>query len=91
MPLLKKLYPLLTSLLLQQVTVAAQSADNDLYLQSSEVNNIIVQYDADAGNLHRFYFADNSPEQLSRMTTLVKSYQQRLERLNYTALNVGAR
>lgn len=90
MPLLKKLYPLLTCLLLQQVTAAAQSADNDLYLQSSEVNNIMVQYDADAGNLHRFYFADNSPEQLSRMTTLVRNYQQRLEHLNYTALNVGA-
>lgn len=90
MPLLKKLYPLLACLLLQQVTAAAQSADNDLYLQSSEVNNIMVQYDADAGNLHRFYFVDNSPEQLSRLTTLVKSYQQRLEQLNYTSLNVGA-
>lgn len=90
MPLLKKLYMLLACLLLQQATASAQSADNDLYLQTSEVNNIMVQYEADAGNLRRFYFVDSSPEGLTRMTTLVKSYQQRLEQLNYAALNVGA-
>ncbi|RAK36268.1 MULTISPECIES: DUF885 family protein [Chitinophaga] len=90
MPLLKKLYMLLACVLLQQATTSAQSADNDLYLQTSEVNNIMVQYEADAGNLRRFYFVDSSPEGLARMTTLVKSYQQRLEQLKYAALNVGA-
>ena len=90
MPYLKKIYPLFVGLLLQQGVTFAQSADNDLYLQTSEVNNIMVQYDADAGNLHRFYFVDSSPERIARITTLIKAYQQRLEKLNYAGLNVGA-
>lgn len=87
---MKKIFPLIAGMLLQQAIVSAQSADNDLYAQTSEVNNIMVQYAADAGNLNRFYFVENSPERFARLTALVKSYQQRLQQLNYGALNVGA-
>ncbi|PSL46234.1 uncharacterized protein DUF885 [Chitinophaga niastensis] len=90
MSLLKKITPFIACMLLQQAVVSAQSTDNDLYQQTSEVNNIMVQYDADAGNLNRFYFIESSPERFARLTVLVKSYQQRLEQLNYAALNVGA-
>ncbi|MBO9732739.1 MAG: DUF885 family protein [Chitinophaga sp.] len=50
----------------------------------------MVQYEADAGSLHRFYFIENSPEHFARFNTLIKSYQQRLQQLNYDRLNVGA-
>ncbi|TWF41434.1 uncharacterized protein (DUF885 family) [Chitinophaga polysaccharea] len=80
----------MAGLLLQQAITYAQSADNDLYQQTSEVNNIMVQYEADAGNLRRFYFVETSPEHITRMNALIKSYQQRLEALDYSHLNVGA-
>lgn len=86
---MKKIFPLIAALLLQQAIVSAQSADNDLYAQTSEVNNIMVQYEADAGILNRFYFVENSPERFARFAALIKSYQQRLQQLNYSALNVG--
>ncbi|WP_247651773.1 DUF885 family protein [Chitinophaga eiseniae] len=87
---MKKILSLMAGLLLQQAITYAQSADNDLYQQTSEVNNIMVQYEADAGNLRRFYFVETSPEHIVRMNALIKSYQQRLEALDYSHLNVGA-
>jgi uncharacterized protein (DUF885 family) len=76
-------------MLLQQMVISAQTADNDLYAQTSEVNNIMVQYEADAGNLNRFYFIESSPERFTRLTALIKHYQQRLQQLNYASLHVG--
>ncbi|HVI45563.1 MAG TPA: DUF885 family protein [Chitinophaga sp.] len=87
---LKKILPVILCLVMQQAVVSAQSSDKDLYQQTSEVNNIMVQYDADAGSLYRFYFVDSSPERTARFIALIKGYQQRLQQLNYQQLNVGA-
>ncbi len=38
-----------------------------LYEQTSEVNNIMVKYKADYGNLSRFYVIQNSPERRQRL------------------------
>lgn len=77
------------SLLLAQFLTYAQ--DTDLYNQSSEVNNIMVQYYADRGALNRFYAIRNSPERRERMKTLQEDYLKRLSALGFEQLPVGSR
>lgn len=77
-------------LLLMQFATYAQSQDTDLYNQTSEVNNIMVQYYADRGALNRFYFVRNSPERRERMTVLQEEYVKRLSKLDFSKLPVGS-
>ena len=65
--------------------------DTDLYQQTSEVNNIMLQYQADYGSLSRFYFIENSPERRERLTKLIDTYQERLKQLPFDKLNTGTR
>ena len=39
---------------------AAQQATNSLYLQTSEMADAIIQYDADKASINRFYSASGS-------------------------------
>lgn len=77
-------------LLMQFATTYAQSQDTDLYNQSSEVNNIMVQYWADRGALNRFYFVRNSPERREKMKVLHDDYVKRLSRLDFSKLPTGS-
>ncbi|MGX5819504.1 DUF885 family protein [Chitinophaga lutea] len=72
-------------LLLSAVTYAQSS----LYEQSSEVNNLMVQYNADAGVLQRFYAVPNSPERRDRLTALQDDYLRQLGQLDFAKLPVG--
>jgi uncharacterized protein (DUF885 family) len=62
-----------------------------LYQQTSEVNNLMVQYEADRGSLNRFYFVENSPERRERLATLATDYQKQVQQLNYESLPTGSR
>jgi len=62
-----------------------------LYEQTSEVNNIMVQYDADYGNLSRFYVVQNSPERRVRLLATVKAYIDTLNKLDFDKLNTGTK
>lgn len=73
------------------VAASAQRPDTDLYAQTSEVNNIMVQYDADRGILQRFYAVRNSPERCQRLEKLQADYLQRLSALDWERLPVGTR
>lgn len=77
-------------LLLMQFATYAQWQDTDLYNQTSEVNNIMVQYYADRGALNRFYFVRNSPERREKMTALQEEYVKRLSKLDYAKLPAGS-
>lgn len=79
------------SLLLLQSTVNAQSADTDLYNQSSEVNNIMVWFHADKGALNRFYAIRNSPERRERMKKMTDEYEKRLSQLDFDKLPTGSK
>ncbi|MBS1915950.1 MAG: DUF885 family protein [Bacteroidetes bacterium] len=72
-------------------TSYAQQNDNDLYAQSSEVNNVMVQYNADLYSLRRFYFIENSPERRERFKTMNEEYLQRLDKMDFDKLPVGSR
>ncbi|WP_198652129.1 DUF885 family protein [Chitinophaga deserti] len=78
-------------LLFVAASATAQQSDTDLYAQSSEVNNIMVQYEADRGILQRFYAIRNAPERRQRLEKLQADYMQRLSALNWDKLPTGSR
>ncbi|MFT3827705.1 MAG: DUF885 family protein [Chitinophagaceae bacterium] len=82
---------LLPVLLLPAVIADAQKNNADLYQQSSEVNNLMVQYYADRGSLNRFYAVQSSPERRERFKKLQQEYLQKLQQLKYDQLNTGSR
>lgn len=81
-------HSLIPGILLTTVSSVAQSV---LYQQTSEVNNLMVQYEADRGSLNRFYFIENSPERRDRFVTLTSDYLKQVQQLNYDNLPVGSR
>ncbi|HEX6429860.1 MAG TPA: DUF885 family protein [Niastella sp.] len=84
----KKQTLILVCCLLFALSTMAQSV---LYQQNSEVNNLMVQYEADRGSLHRFYFVENSPERRDRLVTLTSDYLKQVQQLNYESLPTGSR
>jgi hypothetical protein len=85
---MRKKHILILGILLTATTVMGQT---NLYQQSSEVNNLMVQYDADRGSLNRFYFVENSPYRRERLVTLNTGYLKQLLQLNYESLPSGSR
>jgi len=73
------------------LTTAATMSQQTLYQQNSEVNNLMVQFEADRGSLNRFYFVENSPERRNRFVTLVTDYEKQVQQLNYESLPTGSR
>jgi uncharacterized protein (DUF885 family) len=69
----------------------ASRAQSTLYEQSSEVNNIMVTYNADRGALGRFYFVENSPERRERMKVMYDDYVKRLSQLDFDKLPTGSK
>lgn len=69
----------------------AQTNNTDLYQQTSEVNNVMVQYNADYGNVDRFYLIENSPERRERLMQVVNEYIGKLQQLDFDKLNQGTK
>src|SRR3989442_15376256 len=74
-----------------QPGIAQQKELPALYQQTSEVNNVMVQYNADKGSINRFYFVGNSPERRQQLQKLNNNYLQQLEQLDFNALPVSSR
>jgi uncharacterized protein (DUF885 family) len=72
-------------------SVPAVKAQNNLYLQSSDVHDLMTQYRADMGSLRRFYFVDNSPEARDRFRSVTADYLKKMEALNFNKMNEGSR
>lgn len=70
---------------------AQPQAEPPLYQQTSEVNNIMVQYNADYGNLTRFYVVQNSPERREWLLSTVNEYISKLDQLDFDKLNTGTK
>lgn len=79
-----------------------QQDKNDLYLQTSEMNDIMVHFNADRGSIMRFYstngnrsqwwsnqFGDNynSPERRQRLLRLINDYTKRMEAMDFDKMN----
>lgn len=67
------------------------SAQSSLLLQTSEVHNLLVNYEADRGSLFRFYTITNSPERRERLKTFYTDYLNRLQQLSFENLSQGGK
>ncbi|MDE3253134.1 MAG: DUF885 family protein [Bacteroidota bacterium] len=69
---------------------STQTGNPSLYDQTSEVNNLMVPYDADKASIERFYFIRNSPERREKLIQLNREYLGLLEKLDFASLPVGS-
>ena len=89
-------------IIMAPLSLSGQNFNADLYMQTSEVNNTMVHYDADKGSIMRFYATNstaytwgnqynpddyNTPERRARLLTLITDYKKQLEVLNFDAMS----
>lgn len=72
-------------------TVQSRAQNSPLYLHNSEVNNLMVQYNADRGSLSRFYMIESSPDRRQRLLQLQNDYLKQLQQVKYESLPTGSR
>src|SRR5688572_12726855 len=76
----------------------------DLYTQTSEMNNIMINYDADLGSINRFYSTSgesrgwerqgnnyNSPERRARLLQLNNDYLEQLDKLSFDNMSINGK
>ncbi len=83
---------LLAVVLLGSLSIAHAQLKNtlDTYYQTSEVQPLMAQYEADKGSLSRFYTVINSPERRQRFQLFNQDYLTRLEQLNFEKMPVSS-
>jgi hypothetical protein len=84
---MKIFYPLCLCL----IAVSSFAQPTDLLLQTSEVHNLLVNFEADLGSLERFYFVTNSPERRERLRTFYNDYLTKLNALPFDNMSVGGK
>ena len=62
----------------------------DTYYQTSDVQPVMANYEADKGNLTRFYTIANSPERRERFKQLINTYLQQLQQLDFDKMNTSS-
>jgi uncharacterized protein (DUF885 family) len=75
----------------QSVSAQQQAPSSPLYAQTSEINDLMVRYQADKGSIARFYFVVNSPERRQQLQKLDSDYLHQLEQTDFNTLPVGSR
>lgn len=87
--------------------VWAQSlTTTDLYAQTSEMNNLMINYDADLGSINRFYSTSavgvgwawgrqgntyNSPERRARLLQLNNEYLRQLDNVDFDKMSINGK
>lgn len=76
---------------------------SDLFTQTSEMNDIMVHYDADMGSVNRFYAISggdpwrrqysnyNSPERRARLLQLNSDYLQQLSQVDFDKMSINGK
>ncbi len=85
------LFAIAALLALKPSNLKAQNVASVLYEQTSEVNNLMVQYDADVKSITRFYTIKNSPERRQKLQNINSDYLTELAKLHFEKLPVGSR
>ncbi|MGE9312067.1 DUF885 family protein [Niabella sp. CJ426] len=90
----------LTICLLLACCTAFSQNPATLYLQSSEVHDIMVRYNADKGSILRFYGSSdgwrsetgfNTPERRERLLKLISSYLSELEQMHFETMHINGK
>lgn len=70
------------------IDINAQQKDSlDTYYQTGKVQPLMAHYDADRGNLARFYVIQNSPERRNRFKAFNESYLSSLNKIGFDKLS----
>ncbi|MEO7530728.1 MAG: DUF885 domain-containing protein, partial [Sediminibacterium sp.] len=70
---------------------AQNGKSTDTYYQTSEVQPVMANYEADKGILTRFYFIINSPERRERLKKLTNDYRKQLEQLAFDKMKTSGK
>ncbi len=73
------------------ITLCTLSQPSSLYLQTSEVHHLMVNFEADRGSLMRFYTVANSPERRERFKQFYTDYLRRLDQLPFETFSQGGK
>lgn len=99
----KLLLTTLSFLCLSVPVLRGQSPNiTDLFAQTSEMNNTMVNYNADLGSINRFYSTSevgwgkpasnyNSPERRARLLQLNSAYLQQLNTINFEKMSINGK
>lgn len=92
------------SVLCFTVTTWAQPASQQMFLQSSELHHVMVNYAADKGSLSRFYSTNstewgygndasnyNLPEKVERLLQLTDEYRKKLQQMDFDRLSINGK
>jgi hypothetical protein len=83
------------------IQLSAQPVKNSLYKQTSEMADIMIQYDADKASVMRFYsvaskqeerdYGYNSPERRNRLLSLIEDYQKQMQKLDFASMDINGK
>jgi hypothetical protein len=80
---------------------SAQKGTSSLYKQTSEMADIMIQYEADKGSIIRFYSVSsrqgerdngyNTPERRERLLSLIDDYQKQMQKLDFASMDINGK
>jgi len=80
--------------------LSAQQSKSSLYKQTSEMADVMIQYEADRGSITRFYsssnrqeanYAYNSPARRQRLLKLIADYEQQISKLDFASMDINGK
>lgn len=73
------------------IPFAQNGKSTDTYYQTSEVQPVMANYEADRGGLNRFYTVTNSPERRERFRKFINDYLKQLEQLPFETMKTSGK
>ncbi|TAL46933.1 MAG: hypothetical protein EPN92_05345, partial [Chitinophagaceae bacterium] len=85
---------------------SAQQSPGNLYQQTSEMADMMIQYDADKGSIMRFYSTHgsqgewwtrrqlsdyNTPERRQHLLELINNYQKQMQLVDFSKMNINGK
>ena len=79
---------------------SAQQNKSSLYKQTSEMADVMIQYEADKGSITRFYssssrqdanYGYNTPERRQRLLKLIADYQQQISKMDFSSMDINGK
>lgn len=94
-------FSILLMLLCPTFNASAQQNKSNLYNQTSEMADIMIQYEADKGSIIRFYSVSsrqgerdngyNTPERRQRLISLIEDYQKQMLKLDFASMDINGK
>jgi len=94
-------FSILLMLLCPAFNASAQQSKINLYNQTSEMADIMIQYEADKGSVIRFYSVSirqgerdngyNTPERRQRLLSLIDDYQNQMQKLDFASMDINGK